>query len=103
LRLSDLAEALQVSPSRLSHAIDRMQESGWVKRVRCASDRRGWLATLTDEGYAVLEEAAPHHVESVRRHLFDQLTPEQVEQLREISEAVLAHLAEGRKPLLTHA
>jgi DNA-binding MarR family transcriptional regulator len=101
MRLSDLAEALQVSPSRLSHAIDRMQESGWTERRRCASDRRGWLAVLTDEGYAVLEAAAPTHVESVRSHLFDQLSPEQVEQLRAIGEALIEHLAPGGSPVLT--
>lgn len=101
MRLSDLAEALQVSPSRLSHAVDRMQESGWVERRRCPSDRRGWLAVLTDKGYAVLEAAAPTHVESVRSHLFDQLTPEQVEQMRAIGEALIEHLAQGRTPALS--
>jgi DNA-binding MarR family transcriptional regulator len=100
MRLSDLAEALQVSPSRLSHAIDRMQTSGWVERRRCASDRRGWLAVLTDEGYTVLEATAPAHVESVRLHLFDQLTPEQVEQLRTIGEALIDHLAPDQHPVL---
>jgi DNA-binding MarR family transcriptional regulator len=89
LRMSDLADACGSSRSRLSHAVARLEESGWVRREDCPTDRRGQLAVLTDEGYAVLKAAAPGHVEDVRRHLFDALTPTQVDQLRRISEAVL--------------
>jgi DNA-binding MarR family transcriptional regulator len=92
LRMSDLAEACGSSRSRLSHAVARLEETGWVRRENCATDRRGQVAVLTDEGYAVLEAAAPGHVEGVRRHLFDALTPTQVDQLRRISEAVLGTL-----------
>jgi DNA-binding MarR family transcriptional regulator len=91
-RMSDLAEMLLVSRSRLSHAVAKLEEMGWVKRTRCPNDRRGAFATLTDEGFAVLEAAAPDHVNSVRTHLFDQLTPEELEQLRAINEKLLDHL-----------
>jgi DNA-binding MarR family transcriptional regulator len=96
LRMSDLAEATSSSRSRLSHAVSRLEEYGWVRREDCPTDRRGQLAVLTDAGFAVLESAAPGHVEGVRTHLFDQLTPEQVTHLREISEAMLDHLDPGR-------
>ena len=92
LRMSDLADASDSSRSRLSHAVARMEEAGWVVRESCPTDRRGSFARLTDEGFAALERAAPAHVESVRRHLIDRLTPQQLDQLREISEAVLAGL-----------
>ncbi|WP_173075951.1 MarR family winged helix-turn-helix transcriptional regulator [Phytohabitans rumicis] len=92
LRMSDLAEATSSSRSRLSHAVARLEESGWVRREDCPTDRRGQLAVLTDLGFQVLADAAPGHVEGVRTHLFDQLTPEQVRQLRTISEAMLNHL-----------
>ncbi|MDT0278473.1 MarR family transcriptional regulator, partial [Blastococcus sp. DSM 46792] len=55
-------------------------------------DGRGQLAVLTDDGFAALEAAAPVHVESVRSHLFDQLTPEQVETMRDLGETLLAHI-----------
>ena len=100
LRMADLSTMLQVSPSRLSHAVSRLEESGWVRRELCPSDRRGWIATLTDEGMNVVRTAAPIHVESVRAHLFDQLTPAQVEQLGGISKILLAHLAPGVAPWL---
>jgi DNA-binding MarR family transcriptional regulator len=96
LRMSDLAEATSSSRSRLSHAVARLEEYGWVRREDCPTDRRGQLAVLTDGGFRVLEAAAHGHVEGVRTHLFDQLTPEQVAQLREISEAMLDHLDPGR-------
>lgn len=91
-RMSELADATQSSRSRLSHAVTRLEQLGWVRRETCASDRRGALAVLTDAGFAALENAAPDHVESVRTHLFDQLSPEQQVQLREISDVLLDHL-----------
>ena len=92
LRMSELAEASESSRSRLSHAVARLEENGWVVRETCESDRRGAFARLTDEGFSALAAAAPSHVASVRTHLIDPLTPVQVDQLREISEAVLRGL-----------
>jgi DNA-binding MarR family transcriptional regulator len=96
LRMSQLAEASQSSRSRLSHAVARLEERGWLRREVCPTDKRGQLAVLTTEGFAALEAAAPGHVEAVREALFDPLTPEQVRQLREISEAVLRGLDPSR-------
>ena len=93
LRMSQLAERSLSSRSRLSHAVSRLEERGWVRRQVCEEDGRGQLAVLTDEGFAALEAAAPIHVESVRQHLFDQLAPEQVAAMREIGETLLRHLA----------
>jgi DNA-binding MarR family transcriptional regulator len=93
MRMSELATLSQSSRSRLSHAVARLEEAGWVRRESCPSDRRGAVAVLTERGLAVLEAAAPGHVESVRIHLFDQLTATQLGQLRAISEDLLRHLA----------
>jgi DNA-binding MarR family transcriptional regulator len=92
LRMSELAEITTSSPSRISHAVARLEEAGWVERRPCASDRRGWLAVLTDEGYRVLEAAAPGHVEAVRRVFFDPISPSQVEQLEDAFAAMLEAL-----------
>jgi DNA-binding MarR family transcriptional regulator len=90
LRMSQLAEASASSKSRLSHAVARLEERGWVERANCPTDRRGQVAQLTDAGYAALEAAAPGHVEHVRRSMFDLLSGEQVAQLTAISEAIIA-------------
>ncbi|MEV0397333.1 MarR family winged helix-turn-helix transcriptional regulator [Polymorphospora rubra] len=96
LRMSELADASGSSRSRLSHAVARLEEAGWVRRENCPTDRRGQLAVLTDHGFEVLAAAAPGHVEGVRSHLFDPLTPAQVDQLRRISEAIIDHLQPDR-------
>ena len=92
LRMSELAASSLSSRSRVSHAVARMEERGWVRRESCETDGRGLVAVLTDEGFAALAAAAPGHVECVRSNLFDRLDAEQVKQLREISEALLEHL-----------
>jgi DNA-binding MarR family transcriptional regulator len=92
MRMSELADRCLSSRSRLSHAVSRLEERGWVRRQVCAEDGRGQLAVLTDEGFAALEAAAPIHVESVRTHLFDQLSPGQVAAMRDIGETLLRHL-----------
>jgi DNA-binding MarR family transcriptional regulator len=91
LRMTQLAEASSSSKSRVSHAVARLEERGWIERMDCPTDRRGQIAQLTDEGFAALSAAAPAHVEQVRRVLFDSLRPEQVRQLHEITTAILAH------------
>ncbi len=89
MRMSDLAVAVNSSQSRLSHAVARLEERGWVRRLPCPGDRRVSWAVLTDTGHAALTAAAPGHVEAVRRCLFDRLTPEQTGQLAAICAAVL--------------
>ena len=73
----------------------RLEEAGWVRREACPTDKRGALAVMTDEGFAAIEAAAPGHVEGVRRHVFDVLTPEQIRQLGEISAAIRDGLLTG--------
>jgi DNA-binding MarR family transcriptional regulator len=88
LRMTELARLTAISPSRLSHAVSSLEARGWVARATCAEDGRGQLARLTEEGRRLLEQTAPGHVAEVRRLVFDQLTPEQVAQLRDLATAV---------------
>src|SRR5258706_15524234 len=52
LRMTQLARASTYSKSRLSHAVARLEERGWVQRRDCETDRPGQIAPLTDEGFA---------------------------------------------------
>ena len=90
LRMHELARLAGASRSRLSHAVARLAEQGWVQRQDCPEDGRGAYAVLTDEGFAALRQAAPGHVEAVRSLLFDPLAEADVAALRRIGEAVLA-------------
>jgi DNA-binding MarR family transcriptional regulator len=91
LRMSELAVATLGSRSRLSHAVNRLEKVGWVRREGIESDRRGQVAILTDEGRQKLKETAPGHVETVRQAVFDALTAEQVEQLHDICATLARH------------
>nr|WP_281386490.1 MarR family transcriptional regulator [Jiangella mangrovi] len=99
LTMSQLAKMVSSSPSRLSHAVAKLEQAGWVRRRKHDTDGRTTLASLTDDGFAVLAAAAPGHVEEVRGILFDPLTPEQVEQLGDIVSAIVA-AQDGRAPHL---
>ena len=98
LRLAELAELLDSSISRLSHAIRKLDEAGWIEKTPDADDRRVSWAHLTELGWEVLTAAAPTHVTSVVDTLFDALTDEQVEQFHAISSAILARVAPGDDP-----
>jgi DNA-binding MarR family transcriptional regulator len=83
--LKDLAAKMEWSRSRLSHHTARMQARGLVDREPDPTDARGCVLHLTDPGFAVLAEAAPHHLVSVRSRLIDHLTPTELATLRDIS------------------
>ncbi|MEV7690636.1 MarR family winged helix-turn-helix transcriptional regulator [Streptomyces bungoensis] len=94
LRMTELAMRSKITRSRLSHAVARLEKSGWVRREDCPSDKRGQFAVLTDAGAEVLRRTAPGHVSAVRQALFDRLTPQQQKALGEIMTIV----AEGLQP-----
>lgn len=91
-RMTELAKDAKITRSRLSHAVARLERSGWVRREDCPSDKRGQNAVLTDEGFEMLRRSAPGHVDAVRQAMFDRLTPEQVRSLGEIMQVVAAGL-----------
>jgi DNA-binding MarR family transcriptional regulator len=90
LRMSELADRLLLSPSGLTRRLDGLVHAGLVDRARCPTDRRGAYAVLTDAGRARLEEAAPDHVEQVRRHFVDRLNRRQLEGLVDALDKVAA-------------
>jgi DNA-binding MarR family transcriptional regulator len=94
-RARDLAAQLLWSTSRLAHHVGRMEQRGLVTREPSADDARGSLISLTDQGRAVLSQAAPPHVASVRRHLIDLLTDEEIATLDTIAGRVIAQLRPG--------
>ena len=92
LRMNELGARMLWSKSRLSHQVGRMEQRGLVVRENCPSDARGSFVRLTEAGLDAIVGAAPEHVETVRRHLFDLLTREQVETLGDITNVVVDHL-----------
>ncbi|HEY6627519.1 MAG TPA: MarR family transcriptional regulator [Acidimicrobiia bacterium] len=95
MRMSDLADSTVFSKSRISHAVDRLETLGLVERRACPTDRRGSYASLTEAGRDKLTEAMPGHSETVRRHLFEQLSTDEVDGFRASMTAVKKSLQEA--------
>lgn len=94
MRMCDLAAALRLSPSGLTRRLDGMVKAGWVDRAASSSDRRVMYAQLTPAGLRKMTDAAPDHVESVRRHFMQPLGADGVQQLSELFLRIRAHLYE---------
>jgi len=95
MRMCDLADLLQLSPSGLTRRLDGLVKAGFVTREPSTDDRRVMLASLTPNGLAALEAAAPDHVASVRRHVFDHLDSDQVDALGSIFQSIKNGLADN--------
>jgi DNA-binding MarR family transcriptional regulator len=95
LRMSELATLADGSLPRLSQVVARLEQRGWVRRAPDPADGRYTLATLTDQGLAKVTQAAPGHVQEVRRLVFDPLTKTQSRQLRDISRRIMRAIDPG--------
>lgn len=97
LRMTSLAQRTNATLPRLSHVVRRLEDRDLVQRLPCPEDARVTNARLTDAGWDAIVAAAPGHVDNVRRHVLDPLTPTQVTQLREIADALLTRLDPDRR------
>ncbi len=97
LRMTELSTRTNATLPRLSHVVRRLEERGLVERAPCPHDGRATNARLTDAGWATVRRTAPGHVATVREHVIDALTPEQVRSLSAIAEALLTRLDPERR------
>ena len=92
LRMSQLAALSNASLSRLSHVAKRLESRGYLQREPDPHDGRFTRAVLTDAGLQKVVASAPGHVTAVRELVFDALTPTQLRQLREATDAILTRV-----------
>ncbi|MFX4271538.1 MarR family winged helix-turn-helix transcriptional regulator [Propionibacteriaceae bacterium Y1685] len=90
VRMSELADRVHQSRSRLTHTIARMEKANLVVRTMCPSDRRGVWAELTPAGFELLKTAAPSHVACVRRNFVEAVGEQDFAVLGRAFAAVLA-------------
>ena len=90
LRMSDLADRAALSPSRITRVVHGLEDSGYVRRSVSPLDARASLATLTDSGATRLRQAWPSHLESVRALAMNHVRRDQIAQLTEIVERIIA-------------
>ena len=99
LTVTALAAQIGWERSRLSHHAKRMASRGLVELMTADSDRRATEVRLTAQGRAALEQAAPGHVELIKRLFFDGTPPELLDPLSTALECVYANLlAQGSLP-----
>lgn len=96
VRMSQLADQVSYSRSRLTHTVGRLERAGYVLRSSCPNDRRGVYAHLTQAGYEFLAQTAPIHLDGVRRHLIDRFTPSELATLTELLEKITIDAASTR-------
>lgn len=90
IRMGELAASVGHSRSRLTHTVKRMEQAGYVTRTSCVADGRGVQATMTEMGFQLLKQAAPAHVDSVRRVFVDAIAPDDFTALGRAMQEVLA-------------
>ena len=95
MRMAQLADALAHSRSRVTHTIARMERAGYVVRGSSPEDGRGVVATMTSKGYDLLVRMADIHVNGVRDHLVDLVTPEDFAAVGRVMNAVSDNLVAG--------
>lgn len=98
LRMSELAELSDMTLSHLSRVVTRLEKAGWVKRVPDPTDGRATVAVLTKDGWEKVQEAAPGHVDNVRRLVFEHLTDDELKVLGTAMEKIVSALDPPRMP-----
>lgn len=91
-RMAEIAEEVGVSRSRLSHTVARLEKRGIVKRTSTRGDGRGVNCSMTDEGWELMQKIAPIHVEGVREHLIDLMSPGETQVLADVFTRAAEHL-----------
>ena len=88
--MTNLAQATMMSPSRLSHVMDRLEDRGFTQRNRGEHDRRSTYASLTQDGVEFVVRATPEVIAHLRSTIFEAVTPEEAEQLNTIMTKIMA-------------
>lgn len=94
LRSSELADRVGWDRSRLSHHAGRLEKRGLLTREPCPGDNRGSRFRMSDAGVHAIRKATAPHYTAVKRILSEALSPAQIHQLGEISDALLAYDAD---------
>ncbi len=88
----ELCGLLQWEKSRLSHQVKRMEKLGLIGRKSNPADARSVLVCLLPAGRRSVQDAAPQHVNNVRRHFIDLFTPAELDTIADLNDRILRHL-----------
>jgi DNA-binding MarR family transcriptional regulator len=88
--MSALAEQLQYSPSRLTHALASLERSGWARRERSLDDRRVQLASITPSGREIVRAVTPGQVREIREPVISEFSAAELALLARITERIVS-------------
>ena len=83
LRMTELAKKCLLTPGGITRILDTLAADRLVERRVPPENRRVVLATITDDGFALLQRAQRTHLAGVRRLFFCNLDKGSVEALGE--------------------
>ena len=90
----DIAKRLRIEGPTMTRMVDSLSADGLVERQQSPHDRRTNFLTVTEQGEQVLERIFAT-VEPLRARLLADLPAEQIEQMNQLLETLLARLDEG--------
>ena len=88
LRMQALADSVALTRSGLTRLVDRMEQAGLIRRDHSPEDRRGYYATITEEGLEVFQRARPVHRRGIQEHFTRHLDDADFHALRDLLDKV---------------
>ncbi len=79
--MSDLAERVVLSRTRVSRLVDELVDRGLVGKEVHPDDRRSAYAVISNEGLALFKAAAPVYLRAIENQFASDLTDEEILQL----------------------
>src|SRR3954470_10237552 len=84
LTMTQLAERVVLSRTRVSRVVDELVSQGYVRREINAQDARSAFAVLTDSGLDKFRAAAPIYLESIKEEFAGDLTDRELRTLLDV-------------------
>ena len=96
LKMCDLADSLRLTRSGLTRRMDGVLKKKLVTRTQSTEDGRVAYAQISPKGMEVLKTAAPHHLDSVREHMIDLLSPTEIKAIASAFKKISEKLSDDK-------
>lgn len=90
LRPVELARAVLLTRSGITRLVQGLERAGFLERVDCPDDARGFLVGLTPPGLELIRSARETHLEGVAELFSDRYSDEELETLGQLLERLPA-------------
>ncbi|MCH4160780.1 MAG: MarR family transcriptional regulator [Bifidobacterium sp.] len=97
LRLKDLAACTNTSMPRMSRIASRLEDLGFVKRLKLHGPGRAVEIQVTDQGLECVRKATPVLSMTMEKQVLHSLSDAQLKELMEICTIMLADMHPGTK------